>query len=65
MTMHKSIWVLTGRTESGDDIGPYAWPIEPTTDMIDAVFERDIPEEVEAGTCDNYDVEEIYMEDAA
>jgi hypothetical protein len=60
---HKTIFVLTGRTESGDDIGPYAWPTKPTEDQILKVFMRDIPEEVEAECCDDYSVEETIMED--
>jgi hypothetical protein len=57
------IYVLTGRTESGDDIGPYAWFKKPTDEVIAAVFERDIPEEVEAGTCDSYGISKVILED--
>jgi hypothetical protein len=60
--MIKSIFVLTGRTESGDDIGPYAWATNPTEEQIMTVFMRDMPEEVEAECCDNYDVEETLLE---
>lgn len=56
------MWVLTGRTESGDDF-VYLWERKPTQTQIDAVFLRDMPEEVEAGTCDSYRVERIYVED--
>lgn len=56
------VWVLTGRTESGDDIGPYVWGKEPTQAEIDAVFMRDIPDEVEEDCCQNYYVSAAEIE---
>ena len=57
-----ALFILTGRTESGDDIGPYVWERKPAQEDINCVFLRDIPEEVEAGTCDNYQVSKTYLE---
>ena len=57
------IWVLTGTTESCDDIGPYAWMVEPTEEQINGVFMRDIPEEVEAECIAGYDVCPTSLED--
>jgi hypothetical protein len=58
------IFILTGSTESGDDIGPYAWLEKPTVAMINDVFLRDIPEEVEADCISSYRVEEVTVEGA-
>jgi hypothetical protein len=60
--MGNTIFVLTGHTESGDAIGPYAWLTEPTEEQVMAVFVRDIPEEVEAGCCDGWSVEKVVLE---
>jgi hypothetical protein len=61
--MSRTIFVLTGQTDSGDDIGPYAWSTEPTEEQVLAVFVRDIPEEVEAGCCDWWRVEKTMLEE--
>ncbi len=58
-----ALYILTGRTESGDDIGPYVWERKPTREDINRVFLRDIPDEVEAGTCDSFQVTKTYLED--
>lgn len=42
------VWVLTGETESGDDVGPYAWAHEPTREEALAKLKADWPEEYEA-----------------
>jgi hypothetical protein len=41
------VWVTTGRTESGDDIGPYAWGFEPTKEEVECRLREDWPEEFE------------------
>ncbi|MER9596131.1 hypothetical protein [Mesorhizobium sp. M0244] len=28
------VWVTTGRTESGDDVGPYVWAREPSDEAV-------------------------------
>ncbi|TCR92612.1 hypothetical protein [Rhizobium sp. BK376] len=42
------VWVAVGRTESGDDVGPYVWSYEPDEAEILRVMEADWPEEFEA-----------------
>jgi hypothetical protein len=60
--MSDTIFVLTGQTDSGDDIGPYAWSTEPTDEQVMVVFVRDIPEEVEAECCGCWSVEKVVLE---
>jgi hypothetical protein len=42
------VWVLVGRTESGDDVGPYVWANEPSHFEILDVLRQDWPDEFEA-----------------
>lgn len=39
------LWVTTGRTESGDDVGPYVWGHKPTAKEVKAILRADWPEE--------------------
>lgn len=53
------VWVLTGQTESGDDVGPYVWDYEPSLEECLVRLKRDWPEEYEAFESDeaiNFDV---------
>ena len=42
-----SIWVFTGRTESGDDVGPYLFDFEPTTEELQELLMDELPGEFE------------------
>ena len=42
------VWVVTGRTESGDAVGPYAWKHLPTYNEIIKTLKRDWDEEFKA-----------------
>ncbi|MGV1762822.1 hypothetical protein [Rhizobium rhizogenes] len=46
------VWVLVGRTESGDNVGPYVWDRQPSDTEIVEVLRADWPEEFEAFGCD-------------
>ena len=59
----KTVFVLTGSTESGDEIGPYVWPYKPTKKNIKDVFMRDIEEDYKSGSCQNYRVSEVNIEE--
>jgi hypothetical protein len=39
------VWVTTGRTESGDSIGPYVWAFKPTDEQVERRLREDYPEE--------------------
>lgn len=41
------VWVMHGRTESGDDVGPYVFSFEPTKDQQVELLKRDWPAEFE------------------
>ncbi|QGJ74066.1 hypothetical protein [Sinorhizobium meliloti] len=41
------VWIMHGMTESGDDVGPYAFASEPTVDEQIAILKRDLPCEFE------------------
>lgn len=57
-----TLYILTGTTESGDAIGPYVWTTVPTPEQIDAVFERDMPDDFAEGCCESYRVEAVEVE---
>lgn len=40
-----NVWVISGRTESGDDIGPYVLDYKPTELEIHEIVKADMPEE--------------------
>ncbi|QIV65938.1 hypothetical protein Cp1R7AA1_169 [Mesorhizobium phage Cp1R7A-A1] len=42
------VWVTTGSTESGDDIGPYVWAFEPTGAEVESRLRAALPEEYES-----------------
>lgn len=45
MQIMNKVWVITGRTESGDDIGPYVLDYEPTRLEMHEIVRADMPEE--------------------
>jgi hypothetical protein len=57
------VWVLTGRTESGDPIGPHVWPYDPPQAKIDALLKDTYDEEWEYMDGQlNYRVEGVEVE---
>jgi len=47
MTEENYIWIFTGTTESGDDVGPYAFTSEPTTAELQQILMAEWPSEFE------------------
>lgn len=41
------VWVFTGTTESGDDVGPYIFDYYPSTAELQAILMQDWPSEFE------------------
>ena len=39
------VWILTGRTESGDDVGPFVFGHKPTDDEQLAILKKTYPAE--------------------
>ncbi len=56
------VYVLTGSTESGDEIGPYVWHKEPTQVDILWLFQRDMLEELEAECLQNWRITKVEIE---
>ena len=54
------VWVCSGRTESGDDVGPYIWAREPSQEEVDAILSRDMPDDF-AEECIYADVEKVEL----
>lgn len=48
------VWVLVGRTESGDAVGPYVFKDEPDQDAIDEILSSDFPDDFEIGYIEYY-----------
>lgn len=42
------VFVVIGRTESGDDVGPYVWDFKPSNKLIHATISQDWLDEYEA-----------------
>lgn len=41
------VWVVTGRTESGDAVGPYVWGYNPSKEEIENLLKEYWPDEYE------------------
>lgn len=41
------VWVFTGTTESGDEVGPYVFDYCPSTKELQAILMKDCPSEFE------------------
>lgn len=39
------IWIVTGSTESGDNIVPLAFDIEPTKEKVEEILKKKYPDE--------------------
>lgn len=52
----KEVWVVTGQTESGDDIGPFVFDTKPTEselrELAEWFHEDDCPNSDDKGTCE-------------
>lgn len=58
-----TVWVLTGCTESGDDVGPYVFRTKPSVKRMIAVLKRDWGHDWETGNLHRYHAVEVGVED--
>lgn len=59
------VWVVTGRSESGDDYGPWVYSSKPSEKFLKQMLKENFPDEFDDDGCLIYlnKPEEVYVED--